>query len=56
MKSLLAAAERGDIAILEWLFAHFSGIEVSGERLLKTAAERGHLRVYKFLWERRSNA
>lgn len=40
--------------IVEWLFAHFFGCEVSGEKLLAAAASRGHLRVFRFLWERRS--
>jgi hypothetical protein len=52
-KSLYAAAERGDLEIVEWLFAHFSGCKAPVE-VVNVAAWRGNLRVLRFLWAHRS--
>jgi hypothetical protein len=52
-KSLYAAAERGDLEIVEWLFAHFSGCEAPLE-VVRIAERRGNVRVLRFLWAHRS--
>jgi hypothetical protein len=52
-KSLYAAAERGDLEIVEWLFAQFSGCEAPVE-VVTIAVRRGNLRVLRFLWAHRS--
>jgi hypothetical protein len=54
-KSLYAAAERGDLAIVEWLFAHFSGCEGPAE-VVAVAARQGNPRFLRFLWARRSSS
>ncbi|ETM99943.1 hypothetical protein PPTG_18530 [Phytophthora nicotianae INRA-310] len=53
VKSLSAAAERGDLAIVKWLFAHFSNCEAPVDVAI-AAGRQGHLRVLRFLWEYRS--
>jgi hypothetical protein len=53
VKSLYEAAGRGDLAVVEWLFAHFAGVEAP-EDVVLNAARFGHLRVFRFLFERRS--
>jgi hypothetical protein len=52
-QSLHEAAERGDLEIAEWLFAHFSGCEAPAE-VVDTAVDQGNLRVLRFLWGHRS--
>ncbi|GMF40119.1 unnamed protein product [Phytophthora lilii] len=52
VKSLYAAAERGDVEIVEWVFAHFSGCEAPFD-VVKAAAREGHLHVLRVLCKHR---
>ncbi|OWZ18510.1 hypothetical protein PHMEG_0007385 [Phytophthora megakarya] len=47
-EGLQIAASRGDLDTLNWLFHHFSGLEVPSE-VVTAAAKNGHLTVLKFL-------
>ncbi|RLN86518.1 hypothetical protein BBJ28_00011902 [Nothophytophthora sp. Chile5] len=51
-KSLEQAARRGDVRIVQWLFAHFSGClaEVEVVEVVEAAAAGGHLDILEFLW------
>ncbi|KAG3203062.1 hypothetical protein PC128_g2778 [Phytophthora cactorum] len=53
-KSLSAAAERGNCAIVKWLFANFSDCEAPKE-VVRAAERQGHLHVLRFLLEHRSD-
>ncbi|KAG7386575.1 DNA excision repair protein ERCC-6 [Phytophthora pseudosyringae] len=48
-KSVEIAAARGDLVVLEWLFAHFSGCEVPTS-VVDAAVRKGHLPAVQFLW------
>ncbi|KAE9115371.1 hypothetical protein PF010_g9352 [Phytophthora fragariae] len=52
-KSLEAAASRGDVRMMEWIFAHFSGCEAP-EAVAERAKENGYLRVLCCLMAHRS--
>ncbi|EGZ05591.1 hypothetical protein PHYSODRAFT_452119, partial [Phytophthora sojae] len=47
-KAMKVAAERGDLALVSWLFAHLSGCVVPVE-VVEVAAKNGHLGVLQFL-------
>ncbi|CAH0519874.1 unnamed protein product [Peronospora belbahrii] len=47
-KSLEVAAARGDLAMVKWLFAHFSGCETTF-RVVESAAENGCTPVLEYL-------
>ncbi|KAE9020737.1 hypothetical protein PR001_g13526 [Phytophthora rubi] len=49
-KATKVAAERGDLALVSWLVAHFSSCTVSVE-VVEAAAKNGHLGVLQFLLE-----
>ncbi|KAE9076700.1 hypothetical protein PF005_g11339 [Phytophthora fragariae] len=49
-KATKVAAERGDLALVSWLVAHFSSCTVSVE-VVEAAAQNGHLGVLQFLLE-----
>ncbi|KAF4141907.1 Ankyrin repeats domain-containing protein [Phytophthora infestans] len=53
VQSLSAAAERGDLSIVKWIFAHFSNCEAPAEEV-RAAGLQGYLHVLAFLWEHRS--
>ncbi|GMF33591.1 unnamed protein product [Phytophthora lilii] len=47
--SLKVAAQRGDLAIVRWLFEHFSECEAPSS-VVREAANNGHLSVLQFLY------
>ncbi|KAJ8548550.1 hypothetical protein ON010_g11123 [Phytophthora cinnamomi] len=49
-KAVQKAAAQGDLGLLTWLFAHFSGCSVP-VLAVEDAAQNGHLEVLKFLLE-----
>jgi hypothetical protein len=53
-KSLEVALARGDVAMVEWIFAHFSGCEAPAT-VADRAIENGNLRVLATLRKLRSN-
>jgi hypothetical protein len=54
-KSLAVAARRGNLDVVKWLFAHFSGC-VAPPSVAIGAARQGHLAVVQFLWEHSDEA
>ncbi|ETK95449.1 hypothetical protein L915_01621 [Phytophthora nicotianae] len=53
-KSLEVAAGRGDLPMVKWLLAHFSGCEAP-ESVCSTAQEKGYVHILWFLWKHQSN-
>ncbi|EGZ05589.1 hypothetical protein PHYSODRAFT_261889 [Phytophthora sojae] len=47
-EGLQVAADRGDVAMVQWFFERFSGLEVPSE-VVARAAGKGHLPVLGFL-------
>ncbi|POM63347.1 Hypothetical protein PHPALM_21272, partial [Phytophthora palmivora] len=49
-EALEIAAGRGDVAIVQWIFEHFTTCQVAVE-VVEKAAKNGHLNVLQFMWE-----
>ncbi|RLN96572.1 hypothetical protein BBJ28_00014365 [Nothophytophthora sp. Chile5] len=47
-QSLVVAAQRGDLAVVQWLFRHFSGC-IAAVEVVEEAAAGGHLQILQFL-------